>query len=368
VGGPAMQTAALADLLPADEFEQLVLAGDLAEGEASYADVRGIHIPVTRVEGLGRAVRPLDDVRAVFRIAGHIRRFRPDIVHTHTAKAGALGRIAAIAMRVPIRVHTFHGHLLTGYFTGWKRALVVGVERLLAKRTTALVSVGSHVGRELLAAKVGDAAKYRSIAPGVDLGAIPDRSQARRELGLGGESVVLFVGRLTRVKRPDRLLEVARAVCAEVPDVMFLVAGDGELREETEADAVRGGLPMRFLGWRGDVATLLAASDVVLLTSDNEGMPVSLIEAAHAGVPAVSTQVGSVGEVVLHGETGFVLDKQDSAGLAASVVQLVRDPALRAAFGSAAAEHAAIALGRKRLAHDYADLYRELVQANRATV
>lgn len=361
VGGPAMQATTLAELLPPEEFEQRLLAGALAPGEADYLEVRDRHVPHVQVPGLGRAIRPTDDLRALVHILREIRRYRPDIVHTHTAKAGVLGRIAAITLRVPVRVHTFHGHLLDGYFVGWKRWLVITVERLLATRTTALVSVGARVGEELRAAHIGRPEQYRSIAPGVSLAPLPERAAARASLGLGErERVVLFVGRLTTIKRPDRLLDVAAVVASSVADVRFLVAGDGELRSALEARVGSERLPVTFLGWRGDIENLLAAADLALLTSDNEGMPVALIEAASCGVPAVATDVGSTREVVLDGRTGIVVPRTEVDELARAVARLCDDDELRARMGLAARTHADATLGRRRLADDYAALYRSL--------
>lgn len=357
-----MQATTLAELLAPEEFEQRLLAGSLASGEADYLEVRGKDVAFVRVAGLGRAIRPLDDVRALARIMREIRSFRPDIVHTHTAKAGVLGRIAAIVLRVPVRVHTFHGHLLHGYFRGWKRHLVVIVERVLARYTTALVSVGSRVGEELRAAGIGRADRYHSIAPGVTLAELPNRETARSALGLSDEDrAVLFVGRLTGIKRPDRLLDVAGLVAARDPRVRFLVAGDGELRAPLEQRVDDERLPVRFLGWRGDIEHLLAAADLAVLTSDNEGMPVALIEAATCGVPAVATDVGSAREVVLDGATGLVVDREDVSGLAGAVTRLCADDLLREQMGLAARAHAERTLGRQRLADDYARLYRSLV-------
>lgn len=289
VGGPAAILVQLLDELPG----QALLTGEVEPGEADHLALRAPATPHTKVPGLGRSPRPGDDLRALAALTRELRRRRPDIVHTHTAKAGALGRVAARLAGVPHVVHTFHGHLLRGYFSPRITRAVVLAERALARRTDRLVAVGQQVRDDLLAAGIGQPDQYAVIPPGIAVPSPPSRAHARAALGLSpGAPVVATVGRLTAVKRPDRLLEVAR----RLPDVTFLVAGEGPLLAPTRAQAPGN---VQFLGWRSDVEVVHAAADVALLTSDNEGMPVSLVEAALCGTPAVSTDVGSAREVVV---------------------------------------------------------------------
>jgi glycosyltransferase involved in cell wall biosynthesis len=306
VGGPAAIVVQLLEHLP----EQTLLSGEVEPGEADYLALRSPQTPFTRVPGLGRSLRLGDDVRALAFLIRELRRRRPDIVHTHTAKAGALGRLAARAAHVPSVVHTFHGHLLRGYFSPVVTRAVVTTERTLARTTDRIVAVGEQVRDDLLEAGIGRPAQYVVIPPGVSVATPPSRAQARAALDVHGP-VVSTVGRLIPVKRPDRLL----AVAALLPDVTFLVAGEGPLLEQTRRDATSN---VRFLGWRADVEIVHAAADVALLTSDNEGMPVSLVEAALCGTPAVSTDVGSAREVV----TGEVVAPEPAA-LAAAVRRLL---------------------------------------------
>ncbi|MCW2779208.1 MAG: glycosyl transferase [Frankiales bacterium] len=310
VGGPAELLVQLLGGLP----DQELLTGDVEEGEADHLALRAPTTPYTRVPGLGRSPRPGDDARALAFLVRELRRRRPDVVHTHTAKAGVLGRVAGELARVPHLVHTFHGHLLHGYFGPGVTRAVTTSERLLARRTERLVAVGTQVRDDLLAAGVGRPQQYVVVPPGVTMPAV-DRAAARAALGVHGP-VVATVGRLIGVKRPDRLLEVARLL----PDVTFLMAGDGPLLAVTRAAAPPN---VRFLGWQADVARVHAAADVALLTSDNEGMPVSLVEAALCGTPAVSTDVGSAREVVV----GEVV-APDAAALAAAVRRVLAQPGL----------------------------------------
>ncbi len=341
VGGPALQVSVLAERLDPERFQQVVLAGEIDPHEGDYVSLRAPGLVVEQVRGLGRSPNPFGDAQAALEIHAAIRRFRPHIVHTHKAKAGVLGRPAAWGLRVPSTVHTFHGHLLHGYFSPAKTKAVATVERYLARPTTRLVSVGERVRDELLAAGIGRRHQYTVVAPGVRLGPLPDRAQARAELGLAPDDVVAtFVGRLAPVKRPDRFVDVARRLHDAVPDARFLVVGGGELHDDMQLAARALGDRLVLTGWRADMETVYAATDLMVLTSDNEGMPVTLIEAASVGLPAVTTDVGSAGEVVIDGVSGYVT-APDTTALAAAVRTLLTDPLRRQRFGDAAAAHAA---------------------------
>ncbi len=362
VGGPALQVSALADGLDPDRFEQRLLVGDVEEGEADYLELRAPHVEAVRIPGLGRSPDATGDARALKALVSEIRRFRPDIVHTHTAKAGVLGRSAAILGRARTRVHTFHGHLLHGYFSPTVTRAVVATERSFARRTTRLIAVGNTVRDELLAARIGRPDQYRVVPPGVRLPPAPPRIQARTDLGLPIDApVVAFVARLTQVKRPDRFAEVAQRIAAEVPAAVFIVAGEGELLDDLRARLAPLGDRARLVGWRSDVETIYAAADVTLLTSDNEGMPVSLIEAASVGCPAVTTRVGSAAEVVLDGETGFVTTAEPAA-LASAASSILLDPLLRDQLAAGALAYAQANFSADRLVNDMAEIYEELAR------
>lgn len=360
VGGPALQTSVLSDMLDPGRFDQRIVAGSVGEAEGDYVSLHAPHLPVLPIRGLGRAPRPLDDVSALIGLIDVIRRFRPHIVHTHTAKAGVLGRLAAWSCGVPATVHSFHGHLLHGYFSPVGRTAVVGVERVFARRTTRLVAVGDQIRRDLLSAGVGRSKQFRVVPPGTRLGALPSPSEAKVALGLRADSVVVtLVARLTSIKRPERFVQLAAALVGTHPNVEFVVAGGGELLEPMRQLAAQMRAPVHFLGWRSDVETVYSASDVVVLTSDNEGMPVSLIEAAFAGRPCVTTDVGGACEVVANGRTGMVT-ATDVGALAAAVTRLLDDEDLRGAMGAAAAVRAHRYFGAERLAQDITGIYEEL--------
>jgi glycosyltransferase involved in cell wall biosynthesis len=360
VGGPALQASVLMAGLDPERFDQRLVIGSVTSDEGDFVRIRAPDLPVTEVPGLGRAPRALDDVRAFVAIVRIMREFRPHIVHTHKAKAGVLGRIAARIAGVPATVHTFHGHLLRGYFNPASTRAIVVTERLLARHTTRLVAVGRQVRDDLVAAGIGRLEQFDVVAPGVDLPAPPAPDLARERLGLSDAShVVTYLGRLAPVKRPDRFVRVAARLGSRYPDAVFPVVGNGELLDATEAEARALGAHCVFLGWRRDVETVYAASDAVVITSDNEGMPVSLIEAARVGTPAVTTRVGSAPEVVDDGITGFVTEPTVNA-LVDATAALLDDGELRHRFGEAARVRAEREFSGPRLVADTTRIYEEL--------
>ncbi|MFI7706006.1 glycosyltransferase [Nonomuraea sp. NPDC049480] len=366
VGGVATEVLGLSERLNKAEFVHRLYTGHVDEEESDHVELKCSGVPVQRVPGLGRSIRPLDDGRALIRLISAMRSFRPHIVHTRTAKAGALGRVAAKLAGVgAARVHVFHGHLLNGYFNGAKREIYVRSERLLAAMSDRLVAEGAQVRDDLLRAGIGRPEQYVVIHPGVRLGSAPDRVAARRALGLPlSAPVVTFVGRLTQVKRPDRFVATANRILARVPECRFVICGGGDLLAQVEQDIAPVQHAFHLVGWRKDVETVYAAADVLLLTSDNEGMPLTLIEAQMAGIPVVSTRVGSVAEVVRNGRTGL-LSSTDPAELADHTVQLLSDPLLARRMGEAARRWSTASFDVDRLVADTEALYRSLGEPRR---
>ena len=365
VGGPAVQVSGLMRHLPADAFEQRLYTGWCDADEADYLETQALDVEAIRISGLGRAIRPGDDARALATLVREMKTFRPHIVHTHTAKAGVLGRAAARLSGVgSATVHTFHGHLLHGYFSPAKTQAVIEVERALARSTSRLVAVGEQVREDLLAARIGHADQYAVIPPGLVLPTPRPRGEVRAEFGLDPDApVVAFIGRLTTIKRPDRFVDVVRSVSEARPDVQFLVAGAGDQASVIEAAATD--LPITPLGWRDDVQNVLAASDAVILTSDNEGTPLSLIQAGFAGLPVVATDVGSVHDVVVDGETGW-LTEPSTASLSIALLAMLNDIDEAQRRGQEGLNRAQRLYGVERLASDHARLYREIAEARLA--
>jgi glycosyltransferase involved in cell wall biosynthesis len=366
VGGPAVQVSGLMRGLDSTQFEHRLLTGYCNADEADYLLEAATDIPVTRIDGLGRSIKPIADITALIEIVKLIREFRPDIIHTHTAKAGVLGRIASIiSLRPSLRVHTFHGHLLHGYFGKFKTKIVILIEKTLAGSTHQLLAVGKKVQDELIDVGIGNVKKFAVMPPGLSLGQIPEKEQAKSELGLDKDlTYCSFIGRVTNIKRPDRFLDVVAELVRRNVKMQFFIAGDGNLLAETKLRIERESLPVTCLSWRTDIARIIGASDIVILTSDNEGTPLSLIQAGMAGVPVVSTNVGSVAEVVLNGKTGLITDL-DVGAIADAVESLVINSELRSKLGSQAQRFTLENFGVARLVKDHEELYRKLM-SNRA--
>ncbi len=358
VGGPAVIVAELMRGLDSTKFEQILITGYCDKNEADYLNEVATDISATRIAGLGRSISPLADIKAFLGLIKTIRTYKPDIIHTHTAKAGVLGRLASIiAGRGVIRIHTFHGHLLHGYFSRWKTQLIVSIEKFLARHTNYLVAIGNQVKNDLIKAGIGSEAQFHTFFPGLPSPRTASKSDIRAQLGWDHHTIYCtFVGRLTQIKRPDRLLDVAAALVARGTSLKIMVAGEGELYEPSVTRAKRESLPVTFLGWRKDIDALFAASDIAILTSDNEGIPLTLIQAAQAGLPIVATDVGSISDIVKNGETGFLTAPAPGA-MASALSTLVNDQELRNRLGQAGKTRAYEYFSLERMLKDHTDIY-----------
>jgi glycosyltransferase involved in cell wall biosynthesis len=364
IGGPARQELVLTRSLMARGYDTRLVSGDSGEREGRMPSDDG---PDSYIPWLTREVRPPDDLRAYRALAGLMNRWNPQVVHTHMAKAGALGRLAASRARVPVIVHTFHGHVLQEYFGALKNAAFAEAERRLARRTDALLAVAPWVKEELLARGIGSEDQWYVVPVGVNMAGLltnrPAPREARTKLGLPpAGSIVGCIGRLAPIKDHRTFLEAARLVARDHPDVTFVLAGDGELRSELErAGREVLGDRIRFLGWVDDLASLYAACDVVALTSRLEGTPVSLIEASAAGKPVVATDVGGVGEVVRNRHSGILAQPGDPIAIAANIATLLHDPDMARRMGDAGTRWVARRFSDQRLADDVDGLYRQLL-------
>jgi glycosyltransferase involved in cell wall biosynthesis len=364
VGGPAVQISGLMRGFDSTEFDHRLYTGFCATGETDYLDSVATDVKATRIEGLGRRVSLRGDVQAFFSLIKVIREFKPHIIHTHTAKAGFLGRLASLlSLQKSVRVHTFHGHLLNGYFGSFKRTLVVIAEKSLAFPTQQLLAVGDKVRQDLLEAGIGFKEKFGLMPPGLAIGNLPSKNDALTFFGLNNKRLqCAFIGRVTQIKRPDRFLDVVSEIKKRHIDLDFFIAGDGELLEWCRERITAENLPVKVLGWQTNIDKVLSAADIVVLTSDNEGTPLSLIQAGMAGLPVVTTNVGSVPEVVLDGVTGVMADL-DVHEIANALEKLVNNQALRSQLGSAAREFTLANFGVERLVDDHEALYKKLLSS-----
>jgi glycosyltransferase involved in cell wall biosynthesis len=374
VGGPAIQAITLSKRMDSIGYETTLVRGmeGLREGSMDYLAERLAVAPV-RLRSLRRELGPRD-FAALARLTALLRSLRPHVLHTHAAKAGALGRMAAAlsGSRGPrVTVHTFHGHVLSGYFSRPVASAFTGIERALARRTSRLVAVSPEVHDDLVRLRIAPPGRISVVRLGFDLAPFDVSAEERallatsfrRSLGIPPNAqVVTLVARLVPIKRVDRFLELALRL-RERENVHFVVVGDGELAEPLRTSEAARGLGPRLVwaGLRRGMPAVMAATDVAVLTSDNEGTPVSLIEAQAAGVPVVSTRVGGVASAVRDRETGVLVDRDDVGGLAAGVETLLRDPDLAAAWGRAGRGHALADFSLDRLVSDLDRLYRDLL-------
>jgi glycosyltransferase involved in cell wall biosynthesis len=375
IGGPAIQAITLTKLLEPAGYRTTLVRGREGprEGSMDYlADDLGV-VPVT-IASLRRDPGA-HDLWALLALIRELRHVRPDIIHTHLAKAGAIGRLAALVAFKngcrPVVVHTYHGHSLAGYFSGLRNALFVRIERWLARSTQRLIAVSEEVRDDLVRVGVAPRERFEVVRVGFDLSRfvvedterVARRAALREEIGIMQDArIVTFVGRFVPIKRVDRFLRVAAKLRTK-QDIRFLIVGDGELRDEVRASEEARTLEDRIVwtGFRRDMADVYFASDVVVQTSDNEGTPVALVEAQAAGVPVVSTRVGGVTSVVLENESGRVVPVDDEGALSDAVDGILADQALAADMGAAGQRHVLATFSLERLVSAVAELYRRLL-------
>jgi glycosyltransferase involved in cell wall biosynthesis len=376
MGGPALHVAYLSDGLRDRGYDTTLVAGSLALGEESMAVVaERLGVPVVTIPELHREISPLLDLRAAYRLADLIREVRPQILHTHTAKAGTIGRLAARLLGgagPPIVVHTFHGHVLRGYFDPVRSTAFRLLERWLARRTTALIAVSPEVRDDLVSLGVAPREKFTVVRLGIELdervGTDSDgpRAETRRALGIPADRFVVgWIGRMTGVKRTDDVLLAVRALRERGVDTVLCMVGDGPDRDAVERRAHQLGIvrDSLFLGYQEEVASYYAAFDALILPSANEGTPVSAIEALACGRPVVATRVGGVPDVVRDGVDGFLVEPGDVDAMAERLSALAADPPLRHRMGEAGRASVHERYSVERLLDDIDALYRRLLAA-----
>jgi glycosyltransferase involved in cell wall biosynthesis len=372
IGGPAVHVILLSAGLRPLGYETRLVVGRESPREGNMLGLASEQgVVCERMPGLGREIAPLSDLRALLGLYRVLRAWRPAILHTHTAKAGLLGRIAGRMARVPIVVHTFHGHVLHGYFSPAKTAVFRWLETRLAAVSDALVAVSEAVKRDLVDIGVASPDKIRVVPLGLQLahlaGELP-RGALRRETAAPDDvPLVGMVGRLVPIKDVPTFLGAAQQVLERRPEVRFALVGDGEERPALEAESRRRGLggTVTFCGWRRDLVAVYGDLDVVVNASRNEGTPVALIEALAAGRPVVATRVGGTPDLLADGAHGRLVPPGDPAALADAIVETLEESEAARRRAQAGREHV---LGRHsigRLVRDVDELYRELLAAKK---
>ena len=369
VGGPAQHVILLAAGLDRTRFLTTLITGTAGRDEgdlSSAARARGVEPVVIRQ--LGPTIHPMHDAMALGKLVRLFRQLRPDVVHTHTAKAGALGRVAARLAGVPAIVHTFHGHVLEGYFSPAATHCFLWIERALAHITDRIITVSPRLRQALLGMRIGRPEQVEVVPLGLDLDrflrAPKGQNDLRRTLRIpAGTPLLGIVGRLVPIKDHPTLFQALTLLPGGGQAPHLLIVGDGERREELQRLAHHLGLASRvhFLGWRDDLEAILGGLDVVICCSRNEGTPVALIEAMAAGVPVVSTDVGGVGDLLVHGETGWLVPPGDPAALAQGIQGLLGDPELCGRLAVAARPVALEKHHVKGLIHRMETLYADVL-------
>lgn len=366
VGGPAVHVTLITEHLSAPQYKSKLVAGRVSanEGDMSYyAEAHGV-TPIIIPE-LGRELHPLRDLLTFWKVYRLIRQFKPHVVNTHTAKAGFVGRLAARLAGVPVVVHTFHGHVFHGYFSPLKTRFFILLEQFNAHLSDTII-VLTEGQRDELADKyrVAPRDKFTIMGYGLDLQEFaqsPRKTGAfRREWNIPSDApLVTIVGRLVPVKNHALFLNAAAKVLAQLPEVRFAIVGDGQLREvlEAQTDALGIRSAVTFTGWQREVAPIYADSDLLVISSVNEGTPFTVIEAMATGCPVVATAVGGIPDFLDNGKLGVLVPSGDTDALANAIVQTLQQPPDAEGLRTMIVERYDI----NRLAHDLDRLYRELL-------
>lgn len=385
VGGPVLNACYLTKYM-APRFETLLVVGEREHHEKSaeyLTDQLGIQF--VTIKGMGRSLNPASDYFAYKELRKLIRNFKPDIVHTHAAKPGALGRLAASAEKVPAIVHTFHGHVFHSYFNSAKSRFFINTERYLAKKSDAIIAISEQQKKELVQDfKIAPEEKFKIVPLGFDLDRFQTaqeekRKKFRTEFSVADDEIAIgIIGRLVPVKNHYLFMKAIKHVFDNTgKKVKAFIIGDGETRPDlenvanevgikfsTEKDAVHRH-PLVFTSWRSDVDVINAGLDIISLTSFNEGTPVSLIEAQAANKPIVSTRVGGIADIVIEGETALLADVQQTELFSDHLLTLVQNDELRKNMGERSHEHVMTRFSYQRLVNDMDELYIELLDKNR---
>lgn len=386
IGGPALNATYLTRYM-APEFETMLVIGgkDDHEQDATHlTDRLGIE-PVV-VPEMKRAISPGQDREAYRKIKALIKDFKPDIVHTHAAKSGTIGRLAANACKVPVIVHTFHGHVFHSYFSKWKSQAFVNIERYLARKSSGIIAISEQQKKELSDIyRICPADKIEIVPLGFDLDRFTaqqeeKRSAFRAQYDIAEDEVAIgIIGRIVPVKNHSLFVAAAAKLLSQTAQkVRFIIIGDGDMRPQMEADFKAAGIDYAYypqeprharaicISWQTDMDRVLAGLDIVALSSHNEGTPVSLIEAQAAGRSLVSTNVGGVSDVVVNQHTGYITDPGSVDQFAHSLQLLAENSTLRAAFGEAGRGNVLERFSYQRLVHDMSGYYNRLLVEGRS--
>jgi len=343
-------------------IDHVLVVGSIASSEQDFLENKNPIYRLIEVPSLGKSISLFSDIKAFWKLVQIIKTESPQIVHTHLAKAGLIGRIATrLVNRKIIIIHTVHGHLYKGYFNKFFTALLVFIEKLLTSITNQLIFTGPGVKAAVNEMGIGRNTPTTIIEPGIEKQEFNSRSVARAELNLSDSVFVIgFAGRLTKIKRLDRLFDAIEVVQTKLPSIEVLVAGGGELSNWCVNEVKGRNLPIRLLGWQKDTADVISASDLWVLTSDNEATPLSILEAAFGAVPSVACNVGDVSHAIVDGRTGLVVEPNPEA-LAGAILRLGTNPDLLNQMGTEAKLRANSLFTAQIMIDRHLALYQKLV-------
>ncbi len=374
VGGTALHVLTLTRTFNNDKYDTLLLHGNVESNEEDMTKYEGMNVSQKEIlPELGRSIRPLKDIVTLMKVIKVIRRERPDIVHTHTAKAGAVGRSAAAICRVPVIVHTYHGHVFSGYFSPLMSNVFRMIDKFLARRSTRIITI-SKLQKEELSGLLGLKEGRVEVIPlgfGVEKFATCRECRAgefRKLIGVPDEAkIVSIIGRITGIKNHTLFLEAAKLIAEKNDDAVFVIVGDGEDREKCERMAKEFAIEKRviFTGWQEDIEKVYADTAVTVLTSINEGTPMCVIESLAAGVPVVATKVGGVADIFDDGEGGFIVEPGDAKAVAEAVLKLLYDETLCRKIGTAGQNRMIETYKEERMLNDMESLYEKLLDESK---
>ena len=383
VGGPALHVLNLTHY-SSNEFETRLIVGnkdDQEQGAEYLADK--FNITPLYIPEMSRNINFINDIKSFYKIRKQIKEFKPDIVDTHGTKAGVIGRLAAISMRVPVVIHTYHGHIFHSYFGKIKTKIFVLIEKLLATKTDAIVTISTSQRNDLLNEfKITRESKIHTILLGFDLNKfqtdyLMKRDRFRKEFGLGEDEIAVgIIGRLVPIKNQALFVDAISYVLTNTnKKIRAFIIGDGGIRKNLEQQCKNLSIPyttalnidfspykLIFTSWRNDIDVVTAGLDIITLTSLNEGTPVSLIEAQASNKPIVSTDVGGIRDILLQNDTALISDVCDSTKFKENLLRLIEDDMLREYLGKNGFEYVKDKFNFQRLISETAALYYDVLK------
>jgi glycosyltransferase involved in cell wall biosynthesis len=370
IGGPSVHAVLLTKYLDNEKFQSMLISGSLSEGEGdmSYL-VDQYDIEHRSIKTMQREISLWDDIKAIKELYGLFRREKPQIVHTNLAKAGMVGRFAALLAGVPVILHTYHGHVFSGYFSPAKTFLYILIERLMALYSTKIIVVSEIIKKDICSVyKIVKEKKVTVIPLGFELKKMKPletyRGIFREKFSIPNNAPVIgIVGRLTAIKNHELFVDIANLLFQQNKHIHFLIVGDGELRKEMEEKVNVLGLSenVHFTGWITETAKMYADLDIMLLTSKNEGTPVTVIEAMYYKIPVVCSNVGGLSDLITDGRTGFLINSHVAEDYVPVILKLVRSELEKVNIGASAHTFIADQFTIDRLIRDMDDLYTKLL-------